>query len=124
MSDAIIIRPVMYSLGDRRRQYSHPARSERGVVFFRDAKITPDEQRTLVDSLGRLSAKPSTSGLHIHPLTKGGSELGDEISVISNKFVFDDKFKRNDKTILDRVVGKTLWVSGDDWGCVVIPGAV
>jgi hypothetical protein len=39
--------------------------------------------------------------------------------VISNKFVFDDKFKRNDKTILDRVVGKTLWVSGDDWGYVI-----
>lgn len=41
----------------------------------------------------------------------GGSELGDEISVISNKFVFDDKFARDDFTILDRIAGKLLWVS-------------
>jgi len=40
----------------------------------------------------------------------GGSELGDEISVISNKFVFDDQFKRDDLTILDRVAHKPLWV--------------
>jgi hypothetical protein len=30
--------------------------------------------------------------------------------VISNHFVFDDKFKRDDFGILDRVQGKTLWV--------------
>jgi len=87
------------------------SRSERGVVFFRDSEITPEEQKTLVQSLGLLGGKPKSHGLHIHPLTMGGSELGDEISVISNKFVFDDKFKRDDLTILDRVAHKTLWVS-------------
>ena len=29
-------------------------------------------------------AKPESSGLHIHPLTEEGSELGDQISVISS----------------------------------------
>ncbi|RSH90521.1 hypothetical protein EHS25_001126 [Saitozyma podzolica] len=85
--------------------------SERGVVFFRNAVISAEEQKTLVDTLGRLGGKPSTSGLHVHPLTMGGSELGDEISVISNKFVFDDKFKRDDFTILSRAAGRTLWHS-------------
>jgi hypothetical protein len=86
------------------------SRSERGVVFFRDAIITPEEQKDLVDALGRLGGKPESSRLHVHPLTLAGSELGDEISVISNHFVFDDKFKRDDFGILDRVQGKTLWV--------------
>ena len=85
-------------------------RSERGVVFFRDAIITPDEQKVLVDALGRLGGKPESSKLHVHPLTLAGSEHGDEISVISNQFFFDDKFKRDDFGILDRVQGKTLWV--------------
>lgn len=85
--------------------------SERGVVFFRDAKITPQQQLELVDKLGRFGGKPATSGLHIHPLTLAGSELGDEISVISNKFVFDKEFSRKDTSHLDRPLGKTLWVS-------------
>lgn len=79
--------------------------------------ISPEEQKTLVDTLGRLGGKPSTSGLHVHPLTMGGSELGDEISVISNQFVFDDKFKRDDFTILSRAAGRTLWVSAMLWRC-------
>lgn len=86
------------------------SRSERGVVFFRDAIITPDEQKVLVEALGRHGGKPESSKLHVHPLTLAGSEYGDEISVISNQFFFDDKFKRNDFGILDRVQGKTLWV--------------
>lgn len=65
----------------------------------------------LVDQLGKLGGKPSTSGLHTHPLTLGGSELGDEISVISNAFVFDKTFTRTDRSILDRGQGKKLWVS-------------
>lgn len=28
--------------------------------------------------------KPESSGLHIHPITEAGSELGDQISVISS----------------------------------------
>ncbi|WVQ83416.1 hypothetical protein IAT38_005557 [Cryptococcus sp. DSM 104549] len=85
--------------------------SERGVVFFRDADITPEEQKDLVHALGRLGGKPSSSTLHIHPLTMAGSELGDEISVISNQFVFDSKFKKDDDTVLKRPSGHTLWHS-------------
>lgn len=73
--------------------------------------ISTEEQKTLVEALGRHGGKPESSKLHIHPLSLAGGEFGDEISVISNQFVFDDKFKRNDFTILDRVGGKTLWVS-------------
>lgn len=59
-----------------------------------------------------MGGKPESSKLHVHPLTLAGSEHGDEISVISNQFFFDDKFKRDDFGILDRVQGKTLWVCG------------
>ena len=31
------------------------------------------------------SHQPESSGLHIHPLTESGSELGDQISVISSE---------------------------------------
>ncbi|KAK1926878.1 putative taurine dioxygenase [Papiliotrema laurentii] len=85
--------------------------SERGVVFFRDSEITPEEQKVLVQKLGEAGGKPADSTLHIHPLTLAGSELGDEISVISNKFVFDDKFKRLDDAHYNRVGGKRLWHS-------------
>ncbi|WWC87432.1 uncharacterized protein L201_002321 [Kwoniella dendrophila CBS 6074] len=85
--------------------------SERGVVFFRDAVISPEEQIKLVDSLGKLNGKPSTSGLHVHPLTLGGSEFGDEVSVISNQFVFDNKYKRDDFSVLKRRFHADLWHS-------------
>ena len=29
--------------------------------------------------------KPESSGLHVHPLTEAGSELGDQVSVISSE---------------------------------------
>ena len=83
-------------------------RSERGVVFFRDAVISPEEQIILVDKLGRLGGKPQDSTLHIHPLTLEGGKYGDEISVISNEYVFDSKFERPKRL---RVKGDTLWVS-------------
>lgn len=87
--------------------------SERGVVFFRDTVITPEQQKTLVDALGRHGGKPASSGLHIHPLTLPNQKEGDEITIISNKFVFGDKFKYNLNSILDRRVGKEHWV-----GCI------
>ena len=33
----------------------------------------------------RLTEQPDSSGLHLHPLTEEGSELGDQISVISSE---------------------------------------
>ncbi|PMD23509.1 putative alpha-ketoglutarate-dependent taurine dioxygenase [Hyaloscypha hepaticicola] len=63
--------------------------SQRGVVFFRKQDdITNHLQKELVQRLGELSGKPSTSKLHIHPVSNSGRELGgkdDEISVISSE---------------------------------------
>lgn len=55
-------------------------------------------QKELVDRLGKLSGKPSTSGLHIHPISNAAREHSgkdDEISVISsqqNKRLYSHKF--------------------------------
>ncbi|TXT12834.1 hypothetical protein VHUM_01235 [Vanrija humicola] len=84
--------------------------SERAVVFFRDAEITPEEQKVLVDKLGKFGGKPADSTLHIHPLTLPGSQHGDEISIISNEFLFDGKFKL-DKKVIARVRGAQHWHS-------------
>ena len=112
--------------------------SQRGVVFFRDQDITIEQQKQLGDRLGRLSGKPESSGLHIHPTTWEGSELGDEISVIdadkarsyykytrdrsqfaSTGWHADITFERvpSDYAILKlkkipKVGGDTLWASG------------
>ncbi|KAJ5997540.1 hypothetical protein N7499_006064 [Penicillium canescens] len=62
--------------------------SQRGVVFFRKQDgLDNDLQKELVQRLGELSGKPSTSGLHIHPIANSGrdhSVKDDEISVISS----------------------------------------
>ncbi|BEI79629.1 hypothetical protein CcaverHIS002_0101580 [Cutaneotrichosporon cavernicola] len=85
--------------------------SERGVVFFREADITPDEQKTLVQALGEVGGKPPSSKLHVHPLTLPGQVEGDEISIVSNKFVFGDKFKQSDGDIRNRRRGRDQWHS-------------
>ncbi|KDN69271.1 putative TfdA family Taurine catabolism dioxygenase TauD [Colletotrichum sublineola] len=61
--------------------------AQRGVVFFRKQdNIDNDLQKELVQRLGELSGKPSTSKLHIHPLNNSGrgNTQDDEISVISS----------------------------------------
>lgn len=58
--------------------------SQRGVVFLRAQDVTPTEMRDFMEVLTRVSGCPENSGLHIHPLTEEGSELGDQISVISS----------------------------------------
>jgi alpha-ketoglutarate-dependent taurine dioxygenase len=72
--------------------------SQRGVVFFRKQdEVDNDLQKELVQRLGELSGKPSTSKLHIHPVSNSGRELGgkdDEISVISSaqaKKIYKDR---------------------------------
>ncbi|KAH7083843.1 hypothetical protein FB567DRAFT_604942 [Paraphoma chrysanthemicola] len=63
--------------------------SQRGVVFFRKQDDLNNElQKELAHRLGQLSGKPSTSKLHIHPVSNSGRRLGgkdDEISVISSE---------------------------------------
>ncbi|KAI9825590.1 MAG: hypothetical protein M1819_000486 [Sarea resinae] len=117
--------------------------SQRGVVFFRAQDgLTNDIQKTLVQRLGELSGKPSSSGLHVHPIVNASREFGgkdDEISVISseqNKKVFSSRYRslkqshrdqwHSDITFepvpsdyallrlteLPKVGGDTLWASG------------
>ncbi|KAL4893714.1 hypothetical protein BDV59DRAFT_207517 [Aspergillus ambiguus] len=67
--------------------------SRRGVVFFRNQNITPDQQKVLAQKLGELTGKPATSKLYRHavynsrrniaPDDKGN--LDDEVSVISSE---------------------------------------
>ncbi|KAK3946771.1 hypothetical protein QBC32DRAFT_248844 [Pseudoneurospora amorphoporcata] len=62
--------------------------SRRGVVFFRAQNdLTNDLQKQLILKLGQLTGRPSTSGLHIHPILNSERELGGndpEISTISS----------------------------------------
>ncbi|KFZ00928.1 hypothetical protein V501_10340 [Pseudogymnoascus sp. VKM F-4519 (FW-2642)] len=59
--------------------------SERGVVIFRAQDITPQQMKELAERITKAGGAPESSGLHIHPLTEAGSELGDQISVISSE---------------------------------------
>ncbi|KAL1850944.1 hypothetical protein Plec18170_006781 [Paecilomyces lecythidis] len=58
--------------------------SERGVVFLRNQEVAPEQMRIFGEKLTSLAGCPESSGLHVHPLTEEGSELGDQISVISS----------------------------------------
>ena len=58
--------------------------SQRGVVFLRNQDAAQKEQQEFVERLTRLSGCPTSSGLHRHPLTQEGSELGDQVRVISS----------------------------------------
>lgn len=59
--------------------------SQRGVVFLKDQQVTPQEMKAFMLRLTEAAGCPSSSGLHVHPLTEEGSELGDQISVISSE---------------------------------------
>lgn len=54
-------------------------------MFLRNQDVTPTEMKDLMLRLTALSGSPAASGLHVHPLTEEGSELGDQISVISSE---------------------------------------
>ncbi|KAJ5246268.1 hypothetical protein N7468_001251 [Penicillium chermesinum] len=116
--------------------------SQRGVVFFRKQDDLDDNlQKELIQRLGELSGKPSTSGLHIHPVANSGREHGvkdDEISVISSQgreklYTSRNKRKQSSRrewhsditfepipsdytllrlTELPKTGGDTLWASG------------
>ncbi|KAF2107009.1 hypothetical protein BDV96DRAFT_589980 [Lophiotrema nucula] len=59
--------------------------SQRGVIFLRDQHVNPTQMKDLMLRMTELSGCPDSSGLHVHPLTEEGSELGDQISVISSE---------------------------------------
>ena len=59
--------------------------SQRGVVVLRSQhELKPTEMRDLIERLSYLAGSPESSSLHVHPLTEEGSELGDQMSVISS----------------------------------------
>ena len=65
--------------------------------------MTNDIQKRLIDRIGEASGKPSTSGLHIHPVHNSGRKLGakdDEISTISSeeaKEIYANRFDLDKK---------------------------
>ena len=77
----------------------HRTVSQRGVIFFRAQNdIDDDLQKELASRLGELSGKPSSSKLHIHPVSNSSRDLGgkdNEISIISSeqaKKIYKDSF--------------------------------
>ncbi|RAO73509.1 uncharacterized protein BHQ10_009521 [Talaromyces amestolkiae] len=59
--------------------------SQRGVVFLRSQDVTHLQMKDFCERLSTLAGCPQSSSLHIHPLTEEGSELGDQISLISSE---------------------------------------
>jgi alpha-ketoglutarate-dependent taurine dioxygenase len=59
--------------------------SQRGVVFLRAQDVTPQQMKEFMEHVTELAGCPESSGLHVHPLTEEGSELGDQVSVISSE---------------------------------------
>ncbi|KAI6765499.1 hypothetical protein HG530_006569 [Fusarium avenaceum] len=58
--------------------------SQRGVVFFRAQKdFTNELQKELADRLGRLTGKPESSTLHIHPLHNFNPDEDKHINTIT-----------------------------------------
>ncbi|GLA14488.1 hypothetical protein AnigIFM62618_000869 [Aspergillus niger] len=58
--------------------------AERGVVFFRaQHNLTNDLQKHLILEMGRLTTRPESHGLHIHPVTNDAREFGDPDPQIS-----------------------------------------
>jgi hypothetical protein len=58
--------------------------SQRGVVFFRAQKdLTNELQKELADRLGRLTGKPESSTLHIHPLHNFNPDEDKHINTIT-----------------------------------------
>ncbi|KAK1909469.1 hypothetical protein P3342_007638 [Pyrenophora teres f. teres] len=72
--------------------------SERGVCVFRNQDITPEEQKDFTNRLGQLTGKPSTSGIHVHPINHTlleGGKVDAEMSTIA----------RNPKKMLSKQTG-------------------
>lgn len=75
--------------------------SQRGVVFFRKQDELDDNlQKELIQRLGLLTGKPSTSSLHVHPIHNARREHAakdDEISVITsrdNEKLYRDRYSK------------------------------
>lgn len=90
------------------------------MVFFRKQdEVNNDIQKELVQRLGELSGKPSTSKLYIHPIAPPNvnqEKRDKEINVISSvaaEKTFSDKFLNNHTAGVDqkKQSGKDQWHS-------------
>lgn len=90
-----LLRDLAITSKSRRISFTYSSRhtdvhlvSQRGVVFFRAQDgLNDDLQKELAQRLGELSGKPSTSKLHIHPVSNSERDNGgddNEISIISS----------------------------------------
>lgn len=78
------VRDLLHGSDDQMRDLALTI-SQRGVVFLRGQDdLKPTEMRDFMLRLTEAAGCPESSGLHVHPLTEEGSELGDQISVISS----------------------------------------
>lgn len=59
--------------------------SRRGVIYLKSQDVTPQEMKEFMLRLTDAGGCPASSGLHVHPLTEEGTELGDQISAISSE---------------------------------------
>jgi alpha-ketoglutarate-dependent taurine dioxygenase len=88
--------------------------SQRGVVFFRaQDELTNELQKKLIQRLGELTGKPSTSGLHIHPILNSERELGGsdpEISTISS-IQFKKYYDKTKFDVSTKVQNSAQWHS-------------
>ncbi|WFD21356.1 hypothetical protein MEQU1_000004 [Malassezia equina] len=78
--------------------------SRRGVLFFKNQDLSPEQQKFLTNRLGQVTGKPSTSGLHIHPVYNSERD--------SNDSVIDDKGTKNTDLELS-VISSNLFRSLD-----------
>ncbi|KAK5123670.1 hypothetical protein LTR85_002306 [Meristemomyces frigidus] len=92
--------------------------SSRGVVYFRKQdNLTNDLQKALIQRLGELSGKPSTSTLHIHPVLNSEDEIGEdreadkEISTISSKLFKKIYDKQGEDTVCTKKQSSNQWHS-------------
>ncbi|KAI1010007.1 hypothetical protein LB503_011400 [Fusarium chuoi] len=87
--------------------------SRRGVVFFRAQKdLTNELQMELADRLGRLTGKPESSTLHVHPLQNFNPDEEKHINTITTDQAAnpaEDLWKNRPADI--RNSGDTMWAS-------------
>ncbi|RDH31070.1 tfdA family taurine dioxygenase [Aspergillus welwitschiae] len=93
--------------------------AERGVVFFRaQHNLTNDLQKHLILEMGRLTTRPESHGLHIHPGRKKlyqGSDYTRMAAVWHSDIAFEKApadFSSLRLTQLPVTGGDTLWASG------------
>ncbi|KAK1142412.1 hypothetical protein N8T08_007964 [Aspergillus melleus] len=93
--------------------------AERGVVFFRaQVNLTNDLQKDLILRMGELTGRPTSHGLHIHPVTNDAREFGDpdpQISTISSegrKKLYKGSVYTTQAAVWHMTGGDTLWASG------------